>query len=139
MQLLNIAGRKVRVNLAPYSVQWDAPSLSKPQFLLKQFLKQYWVTDHVVEEMLIPGTKLRADFINFSRNILLEMSGKQHFIFNKHYHNNDRLKFLKGIKNDEKKKNWASMNALKFVEIKDSEIKLLNPIFFRERFDIALI
>jgi hypothetical protein len=131
MLIPNISGvREVNVNLSKYKVKWDEFRASGAQSRAKQFFKPWWVADQVCEEFKIPGSRLRIDLINFSKRIVVEISGQQHEKFVKFYHKN-RQGFLKSIKRDFKKINWVkNIMGFNFVEVYDSEVDDLSVSYF---------
>lgn len=136
--LPSIRGFPKKVNINKKLIKWDDPSASSAQFKTKKFLKDYWAPDRVCEEFIIPGSRLRIDFINFSKKIVIEVSGQQHEKFVKFYHKN-RLNFLSSVKRDMQKIDWVeSKMKFKFIEIYDNEVDMLSENFFLERFDINL-
>jgi hypothetical protein len=115
--------RKVNVNLSRYKIKWDDYRASKAQSAAKAFLKPYWLADQVCEEFKVPGSKLRIDIINFSKKIVVEVSGQQHEGYVKFFHKN-RLGFLKSVKRDFKKMDWVKrFMEFRFVEIYDHEVE----------------
>ena len=140
MKFKTLNGREVNKSITKYLIDWTGPSLSKPQYELKRFLYSFWSTDIVCEEMPTFGlSRLRGDFVNLSRRIFIEESGEFHFSFNKHIHANNRLKFLRSIKNDENKRLWAETNRFHFIEIHANDVKNLSVKYFKDHFDIDLM
>jgi len=137
MIISNMKGRPTKVSHTKYSIEWDHPSKSAPQFATKQFFKKYWIADVVCEEFKIPGSKLRIDLINFTKKIAIETSGRQHEKFVKFFHKN-RVGFLKSIKRDFEKINWIESNGFVFLEIYDFETKDLSAELMAEKFNLIL-
>ena len=117
MRLYSITGKLINRSMNKYYIDWDKPSRSQFQFKIKQFLKQYWRTHVVTEEFPVYGTRLKVDFINFTKRIAIEVNGSQHSKFNSFFHNNSRLDYLKSIKRDVKKAEWLEMNSIKLIEL----------------------
>jgi hypothetical protein len=134
---LNLNGKTVNKNLSKYLIRWDDKSPSKIQFITKQFLKQFWKNHIVYEECVLAGTKLRADILNTTLKICVEVNGIQHNKFH-FFHNGQPLNYLKGIKNDDKKLDWLNLNNFKLIEINHDEVPLLSKEFFKEKFDLIL-
>lgn len=138
MTIPSIRGFPRKININKYLIDWEKPSASDAQFKTKLFLKEYWSADRVCEEFLIPGSRLRIDFINFSKKIVLEVSGQQHEKYVKFYHKN-RLNFLSSVKRDMQKIDWVENKIkFKFLEIYDSEVKELSLSFILNKFKIDL-
>lgn len=138
MKFKKLNGLEVYKNIEKYRIDWDKISCSKPQFHVKQFLKKYWFYDMVYEECYIVGTKLRLDFLNYSRKIAIEVSPEQHFKFSPFFHNNSRAEFFRSIQRDGKKRKWCEINNIILVEILQDEIFKLSPELFLQNFNITL-
>lgn len=103
----------------PKLINWDKPSTaSNIQNECKKVLALYWLGDIVAEEQLLPGTKLRFDFVNFSKKIIVEVQGEQHSKLNKFFHNNNVFNFVSSLKRDEKKREFAALNNITYIEVK---------------------
>ena len=138
MKFKTLNGKERGINIHNYIIDWDNKSASNFQFNVKQFLKPYWVSQIVCEEFLIPGSKLRIDFLNITRSIAIESSGGQHFAFNAHFHNNSRSKYLSQIKRDVDKQKWCDKNNILLIEIRQEELDDLCPEWFEEKYQISL-
>lgn len=138
MKLYNIYGKAVSKNVSGYLIDWDKPSRSKIQFKTKQFLKQYWKNHIVYEEFPVYGSLLKVDFINVTRKIAVEVHGPQHSSFNKFFHGESRLNYLKSIKRDVAKENWLTLNKFILVEVYHDQVDELNEKFFKEKYNIIL-
>lgn len=138
MKLLNLYGKAVSKDVSSYSIDWDGPSRSKLQFKTKQFLKQYWKNHNVFEEFPVFGSRLKVDLINTTRMIAVEVHGPQHSAYNKFFHNESRLNYLKSIKRDVAKENWLAINKFTLVEVYANEVDSLNEKFFKEKYNIIL-
>lgn len=137
MRLKKVSGREIWVNPFKYKVKWDSPCRSKMQKFVKDFLRKYWNSHICVEEFPVLGTRLKCDFINFTKRIIIETNGKQHNEFNSFFHK-DKFDFVKGMKRDMAKLEWATMNKLTLIEIFDEDLKQLSPEFFLDKFNITL-
>ena len=119
-------------------MKWDKGSRSKIQTVVKKFLKPYWKDQIVYEEFPVYGTRLKVDILNATKKIAIEVQGRQHTQFNKFFHGNSRLEYLKSIKRDVQKRNWLEENGFKVIEINEDEITSLNKSFFERKFKIQL-
>lgn len=138
MIIPNINGKSKNINISKYLIDWNKASASIAQTNAKKFLQKYWSADRVCEEFRVPGSRLRIDFINFSKKIVLEVSGQQHEKFVEFYHKN-RLNFLKSIKRDVKKLDWVeNIICFKFLEITDKEASTLTEEFFLTTLGVKL-
>lgn len=132
-------GKSVYRNDKKYLIDWNAPSRSKEQTIVKEFLKTVWAGDIVYEELSIPGSKLRVDFINATKKIALEHQGKgAHDVFNKFFHNNSRAKYLASIKRDVKKMQLLEANGFTFLETYTEDLDKLSKEFFLEKYNLNI-
>jgi len=138
MKLYNIKGRLVNKSVSKYIINWDKKSRSKAQFNTKQFLKQFWLSQIVFEEFPVYGSRLKVDFFNASKNLIIEVQGMQHDEYNPFFHADSKMNFLKSIKRDMAKYEWADKNNLKLIEIYTYEVPKLSRKFFEEKFQLIL-
>lgn len=138
MKLYNVYGKLVNKNVSSCLIDWDGKSRSKVQFNTKQFLKSYWKNHIVYEEFPVFGSRLKVDIVNATLRIAVEVHGKQHSAFNKFFHNDSRLNYLKSIKRDVAKEKWLSANNFQLIEIYEDEVKDLSQTFFKEKFNLTL-
>lgn len=100
-----------------FSIDWGAPSRSKFQSRVKEFLKAYWGYDFVYEEFPVVGTKLSLDFFNYTKKIAIEVQGIQHLRYSPFMHGGSKVKFLDQIERDGKKLEFCEKNDIVLVEI----------------------
>lgn len=136
MILFDIRG-KTRKVYPSSRIKWNIKRASDAQYRTKLFLKEFWEQDAVFEEFVIPGSRLRVDFINFTKKLAVEVSGRQHEEFNKFFHKN-RLGFIKSVKRDFQKIKWLEINDIKLIEIYDHETYTLNKKEIEEKFSVTL-
>ncbi len=136
MKFLTVQGKEKNVNIVPYLVDWTH-KVSAPQKQVKDFLAPFWKADVILEEFMLPGSRLRADLLNISRHLLVEVSPAQHFEFNKHFHKN-KVGYLNSIKRDYQKGQWAEANGFRLIEIIQEDLDDLTKKRFKEKFDIVL-
>lgn len=136
-RLYNINGRLISKNVSKYLIKWDAPSRSKIQFSVKQFLRTLWKNHIVFEEFCVFGSQLKVDFLNVTRKIAIEVDGSQHAEFNKFFHGN-RLNYLKSIKRDFKKLEWLEKNKFQVINIVEEDIPFLSYEYIKEKFGIEI-
>lgn len=138
MKLYNVYGKVVSKNVAKYLIDWDSNSRSKIQYKVKQFLKQYWKNHIVYEEFPVFGSKLKVDILNATRKLAVEVHGPQHSSFNKFFHNESRLNYLKSIKRDVAKEKWLSLNKFILIEIYHDEVDEISDKMIKEKYNIIL-
>ena len=137
MRLLNINGKSVSKNVSKYLIDWDGISKSKLQFKVKLFLKNYWYKYICYEEFPVYGTRMKVDFLNASKKIAIEVHGRQHNEFNKHFQGN-RSGFYFQIKRDADKMDWLGKNGIRLIEIYEEEIPKISEGFFLEKFGLRI-
>ena len=104
-----------------YKIDWDDDSLSKLQRDVKILLRHYWEGEFVYEELPVIGTRLRIDFYNATREIAIEVDGKQHTEYNKFFHNNNKMNFFKQLERDERKESFCIRNNIDLYRIYEGE------------------
>jgi hypothetical protein len=119
MKVLGLTGRTYY--WSPKRINWTSKSRSDLQFKCKLILNSYWANDIISEEQVVPGTKMRFDFVNFSKKIILEINGQQHYTYNKHFHKKNIFNYTDSINRDNKKKKFALMNDFMFLEVRTPE------------------
>ncbi len=129
---------EVSVNVARYMIDWDAKCRSKYQWEIKQWLRQYWHHHICLEEFLLPGSRLRCDFVNLTRKAIIEMNGVQHDKYNKHFHRGSRLNFMSQVTRDQIKRDWANANGFVLIEIQPSDLPLTTT-FFKEKYNLEIL
>jgi len=138
MRLYDINGKLKFLNVSKYRIQWEKSSRSNVQFLVKQFLKQYWTNNIVYEEFPVYGSRMKVDILNATKKIAIEVNGKQHDKFNSFFHNGSRLKYLNSIKRDSQKAKWLEDNQFLLVEINEEEAPNISKDFFLNKYNITL-
>lgn len=133
MKFKTPSGRIRSISLDKYLIDWDKNSLSKGQFELKQFLRQFWSTDYVCEELFLIGTRLRLDFFNKTKMIAIEFDGEQHDKFVPFFTDNNRCKYLSQKQRDNKKELWCQINNILFVRIKPIDMKDISKEWFNNK------
>ena len=94
--------RKI-IGVQKYNIDWDAPSKSKFQKSVKDFLNQYWSRHVVFEEFPIAGTRMTFDFFNANEKIAIEVQGGQHTKYVPFFHGNYKNNYLMQLKRDHQK------------------------------------
>jgi hypothetical protein len=139
MRLLNVNGTLVNKNVRKYLINWEGKSRSKLQYKFKQFFYPYWKNHIVYEEFPVYGSMLKVDLLNATKKIAVEIQGDQHESFNKFFHDNSRLKYLQSIKRDVKKEKWLEINEFKFLQLYETDLKILSPQYIEEKCNILII
>lgn len=135
MDFLTLNGGRKNLPVKPYLVDWDSKTLSKFQRGVKDFLRPYWASKVVLEEMPCAG-RLRIDLVNINDRIAVETQGEQHS--GPHfYHGGSLAKFRDQLKRDIRKAEWCEKNGFALVEILPEDLPL-TPAFFLDRYGITL-
>jgi hypothetical protein len=129
MRFKDLNGRLRFLNIEKYRIKWDEPSLSKFQYQVKQFLKPYWIGTVTYEECPMVGTRLKLDIYNATKRIAIEVNGGQHTKFNSFFHAGSRLNYLKQIRRDSKKYEWAQLNNITLIDIYPDDLPLTKSFF----------
>lgn len=119
MKVKGLNGKSFYLKVSP--IDWLGKSASKFQFECKTVLAGFWKGDMVGEEVNMPGTKQRFDFVNVTKMIILECQGSQHDCFNKFFHNNNIFNFAKAQQKDDKKRKFAELNKFTLFEVRSVE------------------
>ena len=133
------SNREINITFKKYKIDFDKPSRSKQQFKIKQFLRKHCAHHILFEEVRIPSTLLKVDFLNLTKNFAIEHQGVAHIQngFNTFFHNNDRLKYLGSIKRDVEKRKHLERNGFTLIETFPEDLPLTIN-FFIEKYGIYL-
>ena len=82
----------------------------------RQLLFELYPTRTLFEEVPIPGTQLKFDFVLLHRKICIEVQGQQHFDSTSFFYNN-KFEFAKAKGRDKTKHKWCSINGLRLIEL----------------------
>lgn len=95
-------------------------NLSKIQTEVYSYLQEIYGKSSILQEFIIPGTKLSLDFLLPNYSLAIEVDGKQHDKFNSFFHF-DRKDFLKQVDRDGNKEQWCKLNNFILVRIKEND------------------
>lgn len=128
---------EVNVNTAKYSIDWSA-AVSRPQKKVKDFLHSFWRYDNVLEEFVIPGSKLRIDLLNLTKiedynGVAVEISPQSSHSFNSFFHKDRVGGFLASVKRDLGKMEWIQANGFLYISLDDADLKNLTVEMFLEK------
>lgn len=127
----------VNVNIFNYRLDFNKIQGSRPEVAVKKFLKPYWSNDLVLEEFIIPGSRLRIDIVNISKMIVLEVSPASTHSFNKFFHKNVAV-FADRLKKEIFKRDWCIKHKFNYIELEDEELANLTKKMFLEKFNVTL-
>ena len=119
MQLLNIHGELVTVDVRPSKYPIRAVSKSKLQGIAGEHLTDRFPNSPVLEEFTIPGSKLSVDFFLPIKKIAVEVQGIQHKEHSVFFHGDRKLSLEYGRQKsrDRQKANWCEINGFKMIEV----------------------
>lgn len=137
MKFKTLTGRFKDIPVHKYLVDWEGEQGSKFSEEVLDFLYDYWKHDVVLCELDVAGTRMRYDFVNLSKRIIVETDGIQHSSYNMHLHQGSRANYLAQIKRDLAKDRAAEINGFQMVRINPSDLPLTKD-FFKKQFDIDL-
>jgi hypothetical protein len=123
MKLYNINGDLVQVDIRPSTKPVKFKSKSILQGKVGQYLEQKYPRDNILEEFVIPGSRLSVDFFLPKRGLVCEIQGEQHDSYKPFFHGDLSTAggYGKQISKDREKAQWADMNGFKLVEIRTEE------------------
>ena len=130
---LNQPNKIANVIVSKYKIDWNR-KVSAPQLKVKKFLQPFWESCEVLEEFLIPGSKLRIDIVNLTLRVCVEISPSSSHKFNPFFHKSEVTGFLSSLKRDDAKRVWCEQNNYILLELGDEELKSLTKKMFLEKF-----
>ena len=87
----------------------------------RELLREIFPYDIILEEILLPGSNrearqslLYADFFLPNKKLIVEVHGKQHYEYIRHFHKT-KLNFRKSIARDNDKIEWCELNNFSIV------------------------
>jgi hypothetical protein len=139
VKIKDIFGRDRNIALTKYLIKWDKPACSKLQTRVQQFLYPFWRSHIVTVEFRIPSSRLRCDVLNWSLKIAIEVNGKQHDTFSKHFHGS-RAGYRLSFQRDLEKEKWLN-GVMNFtvIHIYEEDIPKLSRSWFLEKYRVDLI
>jgi hypothetical protein len=88
--------------------------ISAPQTAARERITQEYGDQTILEEFTIPKSMLRIDFFLPNLMVAIEVHGRQHFEFVKHFHGTLK-KFIQAKQRDLDKANWCALNGIELV------------------------
>jgi hypothetical protein len=86
----------------------------------RALIKAEYPTDNILEEVPLPGEQLYGDFYLPLRRLMVEAMGEQHYNYIPFFHGSP-FNFIKGKKNDARKREWCLINDIQLIEFKYNE------------------
>ncbi len=134
-------GSKATLRIHKYRIDYTKKAPSKGAREVKEFLKKFCGSDVVCEELRIPKTLLRVDFVNFTKKFALEYNDDQnnnaHDNFISHFHSGNKMNFVKGMKRDMDKIEQLERNGFTVIIVYKQDLPLTRA-WFSEKYDINI-
>jgi hypothetical protein len=130
--------RQVLIRTHEYNINWQKGGSSKLETRFKELIFPYWSNQIVLEQLRIPSSLLRIDFLNCNKKLAVEINGPQHGRFNKHFHRNSSANWLASIKRDMKKIAWCEKNGITVLELVEDDLNWFSPKYIQEKFGIDI-
>lgn len=123
MQVKTLDGLNVNWSLIGCSAHARLENKSSLHLVARTLLKSQFPTLQILEEVPIPVKKSETYYLDFYIPLLrkaIEIHGEQHYKFVGFYHTN-QLGFIRSQKRDREKKEWCSINNIKYIELPYNE------------------
>lgn len=118
MIILDLNGNPHKVDIRPSKNLRKAANPSELQKKTKLFLLESFLSEHILEEFVIPETKMTVDFFLPKFNMVIEVQGKQHEKYTPFFHGSiGSGKFVGQLNRDADKRRWCELNNFDFIEI----------------------
>lgn len=130
MRLFDIDGKPTSINITSNKYAIGKIYRSKLQTDVGEHLQQKFQHEIILEDFIIPGSKMSVDFFIPRLQIIIEVDGQQHDNYSSFLHGEKSQNKFAGQKiRDVKKERWAEMNDFDFYRIKKLEdLEQLNGI-----------
>ena len=94
----------------------DLPNQSLLHQEALSLLKDLFPTQIILEEVKIPGSRLRIDIYLPLQKLAIEIQGSQHYKFNTFFHRN-KLSYFQACGRDRTKKKWCSDHEIVLIDL----------------------
>lgn len=119
MTVTDLRGRRVAWNPRGKKLA----KCSGPHLRARSLLSEMFPAYNILEEVGIPNSNLRFDFLIPRRNLVVEVDGRQHGEFSPHFHGTVAA-YAQARRNDADKEQFCETNGLTLVRLIDSESDL---------------
>lgn len=92
----------------------DTRPRSKYHIRARELIKQLFPLDMVLEEVPIPSSLLKFDFVLPNRRLCLEIQGEQHYTYNSFFFAS-KSEWMAAQRNDRLKEEWCQNNNIRLV------------------------
>lgn len=131
--------KTIWLNIEKSRIKWDETvsrgkngQFGKFQKQVKDFLRPYWTTHVCYEEVKVPRSRMSLDFLNLTKRVAIEVSGKQHFEFVDGFFHKNRCDLWNQMKRDRLKEKFCELNDIKLIVIRQEDMPI-NEEFFEKR------
>ena len=122
MKLLNLDGNLVNVDVRPSSYPLRGKSKSELQQKTKERILELYPRDVLLEEFVLPNSRMSIDLISFARRVAYEIDGEGHQKYTPFFHGQQNLNnFGKQISRDRKKDEWCQLNNIELIRIESEK------------------
>lgn len=123
MKLFDINGNLVVVNISGIKNPVRQVSKSSLQTLVGDYLLLKYPRYTILEDFVIPGSRMSVDFFMPNKRLVIEVQGKQHDEHVPFFHGSRQYAqhYAKQKLRDMKKVEWAEINGFKFIEIRSKD------------------
>ena len=127
MTILDINGEITKVSIK----ESDWPRRNKNgtrEKKIREVLDEHFPFDIILEQFVVPGTRLTVDFYIPKKKMVVEVQGAQHFEYTSFFHGQkNKMKFVKQQIRDQQKASWCDLNGFRLIEIfpKETEEEII--------------
>ena len=117
---MKVKGLDGKIHSWPLKYAKGARQTSKLHAKVREFLKNKYPTYQILEEVKIPGSRLRLDFYIPGLKMAVECHGEQHYKYNSMFFS-DKLSFYRAISRDKSKEQWCVDNGITLIILNFNE------------------
>lgn len=140
MKVTNISsGKLVNINSNKYAIDWENDGNSSLEIKFRNLIYPYWKSQIILFQPIVPGSKLKLDFLNINKKLCVEIDGSQHDKYNKYFHNNSRNNWLASLNRDRRKELWLEENNIKLLRLIEEDLNYFSPQYIKKKFNINII
>jgi len=129
----------VTININRYKIDWENDGASKIERQFRDLIYPFWKNQIVLFQPRIPSSLLRLDFLNVNKKLAVEVDGKQHNEFNKHFHNNSKNNYLASIRRDIEKENWMADNKISLLRLVEDDLDNFSYEYILDKFGVSIL
>jgi hypothetical protein len=98
----------------------DVTNKSSLHLRARELLKRIFGSQRIMEEVPLPGTRLRLDFYIHTVGLAVEVHGEQHYRYSSYFHGSTWA-FIRARGNDRRKVEWCQLNDIALIELPYNE------------------